>query len=157
MTRRSTFRRSVVFAILFAIPLLCAQEASSWEENFTRGSQAIRDGRYSDAHRFMLAAFEQAVAFPPNDIRRGQTDHVLGSVYQMQGDMRHAESLYLDARAIFEVNGAAGKQYLASTLDILGQLLFEEGRWGESEDVLKQWLALYGELDGGCDPETMII
>ena len=156
MTRRSTFRRSVVFAILFAIPLLCAQETSSWEENFTRGSQAIRDGRYADAHRFMLGALEQSAAFPPNDIRRGQTDHVLGSVYQMQGNMRHAESLYLEARAIFEVNGAAGKKYLASTLDILGQLLFEEGRWGESEELLKQSLALYGELDGENDPHTMI-
>ena len=156
MTRRSTFRRSVVFAILLGATSLRAQDTSSWEDNFTRGSQAIRDGRYADARKFLLAAFEQAAAFPPNDIRRGQTDHVLGSAYQMQGEIPRAESLYFAARSIFEANGPAGKQYLASTLDILGELLFEEGRWAEAEQLLKQSLALYAELDGKNDPHTMI-
>ena len=156
MTRRSTFRRSVVFAALLGVSLLHAEDSVSWQDNFTRGAQAIQDGRYADARQYLLAAQEQASAFPPNDIRRAQTEHVLGNAYQMQGDIRRAESLYLDARSIFEANGAAGKKYLASSLDILGQLLFEEGRWAEAEQLLKQSLALYVELEGENDPHTMI-
>src|SRR5262249_8335644 len=138
MTHFWSLRRSVVFAILFSAALAHAQQPLTWEDNVLRAVEAIRTGRYPAARQFMLAAQEQSRPFAANDIRRAQTHGVLATVCQLQGDMRQAEALYMQTRALLEAIGEAGQSYLAQILDSLGQLYFDEGRWVESEEILKQ-------------------
>ena len=156
MTHLWTLRRSVVFASLFATYLLHAQENSTWEENFVRGSEAIRAGRYPEARRILLTALEQASSFDANDFRRAQTDAVLATVYQLQGELKLADALFLEARPILEASGDEGKSSLAFVLDALGQIRMEEGRWAEAEQLLKQSRLLYEQLDGGKNFTRMI-
>jgi hypothetical protein len=47
MTPHPMFRRSVVFASLFAIQFVYGQGSSSWQDNFLQGSEAIQLGRYA--------------------------------------------------------------------------------------------------------------
>ena len=148
MTHRGMLGRSVVFAPLFATLCLPAQDNSTWEENFVRGSEAIRAGRYPEARRILLAALVQARSFGADDVRRAQSNAVLATVYQLQGELKLADPLYLEARAILEANGDAGRSSLAYVLDSLGQLRLEQGRWVEAEQLLKQSRLLYEQTDG---------
>ena len=153
MTHLWTLRRSVVFASLFAGCVLLAQDKRTWEDNFLRGAEAVRSGRYPEARQVLLTALEQSRSFDANDLRRASTYAVLATVYQLQGEPALADPLFLEARAILESNGEAGRSSLAFVLDSIGQLRMEEGRWGEAEQLMKQSRLLY-EQTGGKDSLT---
>jgi len=155
MTPHPMFRRSVVFASLFAVQFLHGQESSTWQDNVLKGSEAIQLGHYPDARRFLLVALEDSKRFDANDLRRAQTKAVLANLYDLQGEIKLAGPLYEESRAILEANGGTGKPFLAFVLDGLGEVRLEEARWAEAEQLLQQSKALHVELDGESSPVTM--
>jgi len=157
MTPHPMFRRSVVFASLFAIQFVYGQGSSSWKENFLQGSEAIQLGRYADARRLLLAALDASNQFDANDLRRARTENGLAHLYALQGELKLAGTLYEESLAILQANGEAGKSLLPFVLDGLGELRIEEAHWTEAEQLLQQSKALQTELHGESSPLTMTV
>jgi hypothetical protein len=95
--------------------------------------------------------------FDTNDLRRAQTKAVLANLYALQGELKLANTLYEESRAIFQANGEAGESSLAFVLDGLGEVRLEEAHWMEAEQLLQQSKALHTELDGESSPLTMTV
>src|ERR1700681_174832 len=114
--------RRRAFIVLFAPLLLAAQEKTKWYEHYQDGAKAFAAGHYAQAADALIAVLQDAEAFPPLDLRRADTSHLLGMSYQFQGKLDRAEPLFLEAKRIREANGEAGRRLLGPTLDALAQL-----------------------------------
>ena len=154
MARLKSRGRSSVLAVLLTALVLAAEEQPNFTANYTDGVKALQTGHYPEARKLLAAAYEQATAFPPDDVRRAVAAHALATIYQFQGQHDRASALFLEAKRILETQGPSPQ--LASILDGLGELRFEQGRWTEAEALLNQAVSLDRRLRGEKDPFTMI-
>jgi tetratricopeptide (TPR) repeat protein len=155
MTHGSSRGRRFVFLLCLAPLFLAAQEKMKWDEDFQDGVKAFSAGHYAEAVESLTAAAQDAQAFPPQDLRRADTTHLLGLSYQFQGKFDRAEQLFLEAKSIREASGEEGRKLLGITLDSLGQLRFEQERWKEAEELERQAVQLCSATRGESDPGTL--
>jgi tetratricopeptide (TPR) repeat protein len=146
MARIRVLGRSVVFVMICLARVAWGASMGAWDANFQKGCEAMRQGHYAEARVILEAAYAESRAFEGREIRRAQVDEVLGTEYQLEGQPAKAEALYFEAREILEASGEAGKRLLALTLDSLGEMRFDQGRWDEAEECLKRANRLYAEL-----------
>ena len=76
------------------------------------------------------------------------TLHTLATVYQQLRLPEKADPLYQEALALWEKAPAKGRPGAASTLQNLGYLRFEQGRWEEAEELFGRALALHVSIYG---------
>jgi tetratricopeptide (TPR) repeat protein len=148
MTRIASQWRSFVFScLLLPVWTLTAQD-EHWRQRFDAGTAAANQGRYPEAREALLEAWAEAQKFRAGDMWRGLTAQALATVFFLQSDLSQAEPLYFQAKSVFESAGSEGRGALALALDGLGELRLEQGRYGESEQLLQQGLSLNQEVHG---------
>ena len=139
MTAHFRDRRSfVLLAIIPAIALaLGAQVTPDWIANYNSGVDALNAAHYTEAMRFLDAAAIQAREFPPHDARRLRTTPALAMACQYSGALDRAEALFMESRNTLDASKPEEQAVLAFTLDGLSQLRYEQGKWFETEELLK--------------------
>lgn len=155
MTHAWSLSRRCVLIVLLATFFLAAQDGTNWDAHFQEGVRSFEAGRYAQAIESLTAALQDAQAFPALDLRCADAAHLLGMSYQFRGDFDRAEKFYLQAKAIRESNGEAGRKVLGITLDGMAQLRFEQERWKEAEELARQAAALCSETRGENDSCTL--
>jgi tetratricopeptide (TPR) repeat protein len=76
------------------------------------GINAIAQGLHADAVEVLGPAMEEAQAFPAGDLRRAEATLNLATAYQSQGQLRQAETLFLEAKRFLEPLGTNGRRFL---------------------------------------------
>jgi tetratricopeptide (TPR) repeat protein len=155
MTHAWSLSRRCVLIVFFATFFLAAQDGTNWEAHIQEGVRSFEAGRYAQAIESLTAALQDAQAFPALDLRRSDAAHLLGMSYQFRGDFDRAETFYLQAKAIRESKGEAGREVLGITLDGMAQLRFEQERWKDAEELARQASALCSETRGEYDSCTL--
>jgi tetratricopeptide (TPR) repeat protein len=110
----------------------------SWELDFNQGVAAIDEGRNQDALLNLNAALGLARGFQPGDVRLMKSMYALALAHQIQGEPDLAEQLYLEARSAIDAAGEPARPLRGYVLQGIGQLRFDQGRWKEAEDLLRQ-------------------
>jgi tetratricopeptide (TPR) repeat protein len=155
MTHASSLSRRCALTALVATFFLAAQQRTNWEAHFQEGVRAFEAGRYAQSIESLTAALQDAAAFPALDLRRADAAHLLGMSYQFRGDFDRAQIFYLQAKAIRESTGEAGRKFLGITLDGMAQLRFEQERWKDAEELDRQAVATCNETRGEYDECTL--
>jgi tetratricopeptide (TPR) repeat protein len=155
MTHVWRLSRRCALTAVAATFFLAAQERTNWEAHFQEGVQAFEAGHYARSIESLTAALQDAAAFPAPDLRRADATHLLAMSYQFRGDFDRARIFYLQAKAICESTGEAGRKFLGITLDGMAQLRFEQERWQDAEELARQAVSTCNETRGEYDQCTL--
>lgn len=143
----SPWRSFICLFLLLSGWTLAAQD-EHWRARYYAGAAAANEGRYAEARELLREAWAEAQYFSPTDLARGLAAQSLATVLLVQDDMSQAEPLFLESKSVFESAGPDGRFPLAQTLDGLGELRLEQGRYVEAEQLLKEGLSLNRALHG---------
>lgn len=155
MIREWSLSRRCALIVLVVTFFVAAQERTNWDAHFQEGAQAFEAGHYAQSIESLTAALQDAATFPALDLRRADAAHLLGMSYQFRGDFERAEIFYLQAKAIREATGEAGRKVLGITLDGMAQLRFEQERWKDAEELARQAVSTCNETRGEYDECTL--
>lgn len=120
------------------LTLLSAQaglaDADSWSKNVEAGTNALNDGRYTDAERSLVRAVKEAEAFGKDDPRLGESQSALARVFLKQGRFVEADRLCQRAQSLLEKARGKDNPAVARCLNLRAEIT---GALGARHTALK--------------------
>ncbi len=130
-------RLGISVSICLAIANFAAgQVMSGTQARFARGLEALKQGRFRDAHADLVAAYDALRPLDARDERRCVAAFALASLNFQEGDLRAAEQHYQEAAC-----GKEDTELAAMSFNGLAEAYLSEMRAAEAETALRKALA----------------
>lgn len=131
--------------------------AARWEKASAKASEALQQGRYTEAETLWEAALKDAENFPPEDPRLVVSLKNLAQLYDDQKKAAEAEPLYQRLLAIEEKILGPDHPDVATTLYGLAKLYQAQGKYAEAEPLYQRALAIRDGVLGPTHPDVVVI
>jgi tetratricopeptide (TPR) repeat protein len=123
-----------------------------WERLKNLGEQAIKAENFQEAEAIWAAAFSEAEEFAVEDERLSYTAEMLTSVLQKNDKYGTAESLLRLLMELKRKTFGVRSAEMAGVAGALSHCLYQEGKYAEASELLKQVIATWSSIGGASHP-----
>ena len=146
-------KSQTLLSIAAAITLVAAANAqgqTEWEEAIEKSAELLEEEKYEEALTHALQAEEIAVEeYGKESDVFAITAVLIGSIYDMLQNYDLAIQYYEQAITVFDqVGWQEYEEYFTVSLNSLGLLYYNMGRYEEAESALERSLLVYEEIKG---------
>jgi len=140
-----TGRYAILLLVTGAVAMRAASPArvdQSWKDAVAKSERLKQEGRIEEAEQELRSVLEQGGANRLTAAAQARLHHDLGSLSQDRHRQQEAMLHYKRAIAAWEQAGPRYQLHLASTINNLACLLWEEGRLSEANRTLQRSVAI---------------
>ncbi|MBS1827080.1 MAG: tetratricopeptide repeat protein [Acidobacteria bacterium] len=140
-----TGRNAILLLVTAAVAMDAASPArvdQSWKDAVAKSERLKVEGRIQEAEQELRSVLEQTGANPLTAAAQARLHHDLGSLSQDRHRQQEAMLHYRRAIAAWEQAGPSYQLHLASTINNLACLLWEQGRLSEASRTLQRSVAI---------------
>ncbi len=143
----------LALALLVSSPVLAGE--AEWQAHMDAATSAQREGDYRASAARFEAALREAELFGASDLRLATTLNNLAGLYETQGRLAEAESLYKRSLAIRETALGPDHPDVVLSLVSLASMYQAQGRYAEAEPLNRHSLAIREKTLGPDDPSIV--
>lgn len=129
--------------------------SSAFSEHLSKGRQLMREGKFEEAEREMVAAQGAAILVPPPDLQLAEMLENLGLCYIKLDKTEAAKKPLLKALEILEKVNTQNPQQLCGCLYALAALYLQSNQANKAEPYAIRRRALWLAAVGCTDPEAL--